>query len=88
MGRSTLSLTKCTAPSPISTFTPPGWRLDGGTCIAMLVIVPGKPVPPQVVALGVATWLYSVQQFSPMTQLQPYLLVSGVAVDLFVFVHV
>src|SRR5262245_30814201 len=78
--KSTASLIKCTAPSHISTLTPPGCWLDGGTCIAILVIVPGNPVPPHVGLFGAATWLYRVQQFSPITQLQPYLLVSGVAV--------
>ena len=44
----------------------------------MLVIDPVNPVPPQLFEFGVATWLYWVQQFSPITQLYPHLLVRGV----------
>ena len=43
--------------SPIKTFTPPGCKLDGATCIDMLAMLPGKPVPAQLMLLGVATWL-------------------------------
>ena len=28
--------------------TPPGWKLDGGTSIAMLAMFPGKPMPAHV----------------------------------------
>ena len=42
VGRATLLLMNRTEPSPISTLTPPGWRLEGGTCIGMLAIVAGK----------------------------------------------
>src|ERR1700720_1262800 len=74
--RATLFLTNRTEPSPIRTVAPPGCRLDGGTCIGMLAIVPGKPVPAQVLPLGVATWLYEVQHISPMTQVIPCRFVS------------
>src|SRR5262245_46995711 len=48
--------------------------------MAMFAIVPGKPVPAHVLVLGVETWLYVVQHISPITQLQPCLLVRGVSV--------
>ena len=75
-----LEMATRTAPSPISTLTAPAWRLDALTCMAMLVIVPGKGSPAHETVFGVATWLYCVQQFSPITQLAPQTLVSGVAV--------
>src|SRR5262245_7257306 len=78
--RSMLLLAKLTEPSPIMTWTPPMWRLEADTCMAMFVIVPGNPVPAHDRELGTSTWLYCVQQFSPMTQLYPHLLVSGNAV--------
>lgn len=49
--------------------------------MAMFVIDPGKPVPAHETEFGVATWLYCVQQFSPITQLYPHLLDNGVAVN-------
>lgn len=56
--------------------------------MAMLVMVPGNPVPPQVYVFGAETWLYNVQQFSPIVQLQPYLLVNGVADTGLIAMHV
>ena len=55
--------------------------LEGATCIAMFVIDPENPVPAHEMSFGTATWLYRVQQFSPITQLAPHLLVIGVAVN-------
>src|SRR5258708_38832771 len=46
----------------------------------MFVMPPVKPMPAYEYVFGNATWLYAVQQFSPMHQLQPHLLVKGVAV--------
>src|ERR1700730_12190526 len=68
------------APSPKRTLTMLGCKLDGGTCMAMLDMLPGKPIPAHVRVLGAATWLYVVQHISPMTQLAPCLLVKGTAV--------
>ena len=48
---------KRTEPSPKATLTPPMWKLDGGTTIAILDMLPAKPVPAQVVVFGVETWL-------------------------------
>ena len=48
--------------------------------MAMFAMLPGKPMPAQVVVFGKETWLYVVQHISPMTQLLPCLLVNGVAV--------
>src|SRR5437762_2148050 len=54
----------------------------------MFAIEPVKPVPAQVRAFGVATWLYVVQHISPITQLIPCRLVSGSAVFGFRSSHV
>src|SRR5262245_36562795 len=87
--RSTLLLTKCTLASPIITWTPPGCRLEAETCIAMLVMLLWRNgMPAHETEPGTATWLYRVQQFSPMTQLAPHLLVSGVAVATLVAMQV
>src|SRR5262249_38707399 len=86
--RSIEFLMKCTDPSPISMFTPPGGLLVGGPCIAMFAIEPVKPRPAQVLEFGVETWLYVVQHISPMTQLIPWRLVSGTPVAGTTFRHV
>src|SRR5579864_9112716 len=63
--------------------------LDAETCIDMFVILLFvKGMPAHESELGPATWLYNVQQFSPITQLAPHLLVSGVAVAVLVAMHV
>src|SRR5262249_33396357 len=80
VSRVTLLVTKRTLPSPIRQLTPLGRALESGTCIAMLAMFPGKPMPANVTVLGTLRWLYVVQHISPMTQLAPCLLVSGVAV--------
>src|SRR5205809_590630 len=46
----------------------------------MLAMVPAKPVPAHVLALGGATWLYEVQHISPITQLIPWRRVRRVVV--------
>src|SRR5215475_8555702 len=46
----------------------------------MLAMLPGNGWPAHVLVFGVETWLYVVQHISPMTQLAPCRLVSGVAV--------
>src|SRR4051812_44096235 len=80
VARSIVSRMNLTDPSPNRQFTPPGCWLDGGTSIAMFDMLPGNPVPAQVMAFGTSTWLYVVQHISPMTQLAPCRLVSGRAV--------
>src|SRR5262249_29381356 len=87
VARSIESLTNRTDPSPIRHWTPPVCRLDGGTCIAMFDMFPGKPMPAQVSVFGTSMWLYVVQHISPITQLAPCLLVSGVKVAGFTALH-
>ena len=85
----TLFLMNLTLPSPKSVLTPPGWRLDGGTCIGMLaMLLLAKPSPAQVAVFGVETWLYCVQHISPITQLAPWTWVSREAVSGFVVLQV
>ena len=67
VGRLTEFLTNLTEPSPKSTFTPPGWRLDGGTCIDMFTM-PVLGNPAHVLWFGVEVWLYVVQHMSASDQ--------------------
>ena len=63
--------THSACPSPKSTFTPPGCRLDADTCIAMFTMPLTKGNPAHEFVFGVETWLYCVQHISPITQLIP-----------------